>query len=131
MTQFLKVTTQFNLLDYVPFGLCLLRQDFFVLFWNCCLENWTKIPRDDIIGQNLLDFFPHLKQPKYLSRFQQVFFGGFPAIFSSQLHSPLIPCFLHNEQRRIQQTIVNAIPIDDGNGYYCLLYTSPSPRDSR
>lgn len=121
MTQVLKVTTQFNLVDYLPFGLCLLRQDFFVLFWNCCLENWTKIPRDDIIGQNLLDFFPHLKQPKYLSRFQQVFFGGFPVIFSPQLHSPLIPCFPHNEQRRIQQTIVNAIPIDDGNGYYALM----------
>ena len=37
------------------------------------------------------------------------------------MHSPLIPCFLHNEQRRIQQTIVNAIPIDDGNGYYALM----------
>lgn len=121
MTQILKATTQFNLVDHVPVGLCLLRQDFVVLFWNRCLENWTKISRDDIIGKNLLDFFPHLKQPKYQSRFYQVFSGGFPAIFSPQLHPPLIPSFLPNEQTRIQQTTVNAIPTDDGNGYYALM----------
>jgi len=121
MNQILKATTQFNLVDRVPLGLCLVRQDFVVLFWNLCLENWTKISRDEIIGQNLLDFFPHLKQPKYQSRFHQVFSGGFPAIFSPQLHAPLIPCFLPNKQKRIQQTTVNAIPTENGNSYYALM----------
>ncbi|ABG53222.1 PAS/PAC sensor signal transduction histidine kinase [Trichodesmium erythraeum IMS101] len=121
MTEIFKATTQCNLIDHVPVGLCLLREDFVVLYWNRCLENWTKIFRDDIIGKNLLDFFPHLKQPKYISRFQQVFFGGFPAIFSPQLHPSLIHCFLPHKQKAIQKTIVNAIPIEDTNNYYALI----------
>ena len=38
-----RITTQFMVLDHVPVGLCLLQQDFRVLFWNSCLESWTKI----------------------------------------------------------------------------------------
>ena len=114
-------TTKFSLLDNVPIGLCLLRQDFVVLFWNRCLENWTKIPRTEILGTNLCDRFTQLNQSKYRLRFQQVFQSGFPAVFSPQLHQSLIPSLLPNKQERIQQTTVNAIPTDDGNGFYALV----------
>ncbi|MDJ0746160.1 MAG: ATP-binding protein [Xenococcaceae cyanobacterium MO_167.B27] len=113
--------TKFSLLDNLPIGLCLLRQDFVVLFWNRCLENWTKISRTEILGRNLCDHFTQLNQPKYQLRFQQVFQFGFPAIFSSQLHQSLIPSLLPNGEERIQKTTVNAIPTDDGNGFYALV----------
>jgi len=110
MKQFEIATTKFSVLDNVPTGLCLLRHDFVVLFWNRCLENWTKS-----------DHFTQLNQSKYQLRFKQVFQSGFPAIFSPQLHQSLIPCLLANGQNRIQQTTVNAIPDDNGTGFYALV----------
>ena len=121
MEEIQTAATKFSVLDNVPTGLCVVRQDFVVLFWNRCLENWTKIPRTEILGTNLGDRFPQLNQSKYQLRFQQVFRSGFPAIFSPQLHQSLIPSTLTNGQERIQQTTVNAIPADDLTGFYALI----------
>lgn len=120
--QELKITiTRFSLLDNMPIGLCVLSQDFVVLFWNRCLENWTKIPRTEILGTNICDRFANLKKSKYQLRFQQVFQSGFPAIFSPQLHQSLIPSILPNGQERIQHTTVNAIAANSGDGFYALI----------
>ena len=121
MKQLEIAATKLSVLDNVPTGLCLLRQDFVVLFWNRCLENWTNIPRTEILGTNLCDHYTQLNQSKYQLRFQQVFQSGFPAIFSPQLHQSLIPCLLANGRERIQQTTVNAVPADNGIGFYALV----------
>ena len=113
--------TRIKILDRIPVGLCLLRQDLVVLFWNSCLENWTKIPREQIVGTNICDRFPHLDRPKYLLRFETVFQQGLPALFSPQLHQPIIPSLLPNGKKRIQRTTVTAFPALKGKGFYALL----------
>ncbi|WP_373534873.1 diguanylate cyclase domain-containing protein [Microcoleus sp.] len=104
------IEEKFGVLDSVPVGACLLRDDFVVLFWNVCLEDWTKIPRDQILGTNIKTHFPHLSQLKYATRFEQIFAGGPPTIFSSQIHKHLIPANWQDGQQRIQQTTVTAVP---------------------
>ena len=104
------IEEKFGVLDSVPVGACLLRDDFVVLFWNTCLEDWTKIPRDEILGTKITTFFPHLSQLKYANRFQQIFAGGPPTIFSSQIHKYLIPATWQDSLQRIQQTTVTAVP---------------------
>jgi diguanylate cyclase (GGDEF)-like protein/PAS domain S-box-containing protein len=104
------IEEKFGVLDSVPVGACLLRDDFVVLFWNTCLEDWTKIPRDEILGTKITTFFPHLSQLKYANRFQQIFAGGPPTIFSSQIHKHLIPATWQDSLQRIQQTTVTAVP---------------------
>lgn len=104
------IKEKFGVLDSVPVGACLLRDDFVVLFWNTCLEDWTKIPRSKILGAKITAHFPHLNQPKYATRFQQIFAGGPPTIFSSQIHKHLIPATWQDGQQRIQQTTVTAVP---------------------
>ncbi len=104
------IEQKFGVLDSVPVGACLLRDDFVVLFWNTCLEDWTKIPRSQILGTNITTHFPHLLQVKYATRFQQIFAGGPPTIFSSQIHKYLIPATWQDGQQRIQQTTVTAVP---------------------
>ena len=116
-----QITAQFELLDRVPVGLCLLRADFVVLYWNRLLEDWTKIPRAEIVGTDIRDRFPHLQEPKYRVRLKQVFKGGFPAVFSAQLHQALIPSLQANGQPRIQQMVVTAVPEISGDGFYGLL----------
>ena len=104
------IEEKFGVLDSVPVGACLLRDDFVVLFWNACLEDWTKIGREQMLGTKITTHFPHLSQLKYANRFQQIFAGGPPTIFSSQIHKHLIPATWQEGQQRIQQTTVTAVP---------------------
>jgi PAS domain S-box-containing protein len=110
MRSHLPIEAAFEWLDFVPLGVFVLDSELTVLFWNTCLEEWTKIPRQEIIGQQIDRHFPHLNQPKYLSRLHQIFDGGRPVLFSSQLHPHLIPIVRPNGQLQVQQTIVTAKP---------------------
>ncbi len=60
-----RTVAQFEILDYSPIGQFVLRKDFVVVFWNRCLETWSGISRDQIVGTNLIKHFPHLKDNKY------------------------------------------------------------------
>lgn len=115
------VKDTFEILDQIPVGACVLREDLIVLFWNKCLEEWTKISKNKIIGSSICDYFPHLNSPKYLSRLKQVFEGGPPTIFSSHLHKHIIPSTLPNEKLRIQHTTVTAVRRFNDGGFYALL----------
>lgn len=112
---------RFSLLDQIPLGICVLDVNYQVVFWNRCLEEWTKIGRDRIIGHSICDFFPHLGQPRYINRLAPIFAGGPPTVFSSQLHKHLIPATLPNGQHRIQHTTVTAIPTEVGENFYAML----------
>lgn len=101
-------------LDYTPIGIFILRPDYTVCFWNACLEEWTGIPRGEMIDRMITDRFPHFADPLYRHRLEGVFAGGPPAIFSSQLHRYVIPARLRDGSLRIQHTTVTALP--DGNG---------------
>ncbi len=122
MTEILtEAQNRFALLDRIPIGVCALQADGVVLYWNSCLEDWTKIPRDQILGTQLTQRFPHLARPTYASRLQQIFQGGPPTIFSAQLHKYVIPAPLPQGRWRIQHTTVTSVPAFDGDGFYALL----------
>jgi signal transduction histidine kinase len=110
----------FGILDHVPVGVFLLRRDFVVLFWNACLEDWSGIQRDAIVGNTIVSFFPHLGSPRYASRLKDIFEGGPPTIFSSQLHHNIIPSRLSPKNQRIQHTVITSIQAPDGKGYDAL-----------
>lgn len=101
---------EFGILDRVPEGVCIIRKDFSVVFWNRCLESWTGICRSEILGKNIGIYFPHLHQPRYIFRLQQIFSGGPPTLFSSQLHKSILPCQLPDGRWRIQHTTVTPVP---------------------
>lgn len=111
---------KFSLLDKIPLGAFVLQSNYIVLFWNSCLEEWTKISRGKILGNSIHEYFPHLNQPRYTSRLCQIFEGGPPAIFSSQLHKYIIPVPLSEDRYRIQHTTVTTVPALDGDGFYAL-----------
>ncbi len=115
------ITERLILLDFIPVGVCVLQEDFTVIFWNQCLENWTKISREQILNQKIEQFFPHLTEPKYRIRIQQIFKGSPATIFSSQLHQHFFPSPLPNGDLRIQHTIVTAIPCSHNQGYDAMI----------
>lgn len=121
MDKISQAQEKFSLLDSVPLGVCVLQSDQVVLFWNSCLEEWTKIPRRQVIGTCIGEHFPHFNQPQYANRLQQIYQGGPPTIFSSQLHKYIIPSPLPQGKYRIQHTTVTSVPALDGVGFYAVL----------
>jgi diguanylate cyclase (GGDEF)-like protein len=101
---------QCDLLDYIPTGVFILSPDFTILFWNRCMEEWTKIPRREIVGSSLFDHFPRLQAPRYLNRISEIFRGGPPTVFSSQFHKHLIPAPLPGGGFRVQSTLATGVP---------------------
>ncbi|MEE8126021.1 MAG: PAS domain S-box protein [Nitrospirales bacterium] len=110
-----------EVLDYLPQGIFSLRPDWTVSFWNQCLEEWTKIPRNTILGSPLGAHFPHLATPKYTSRLEPLFQGGPPAIFASKFHPQFIPCTLPNGQRGVQHTIAKSFWHDSAQEWHALV----------
>jgi signal transduction histidine kinase len=121
--QLSQAQERFNLLDRIPIGTCVLRSDLVVLFWNECLEEWSKIQRQKILGQPIQRFFSHFYQPHYIQRLQSIFEGGPPEIFSSQLHPHLIPSTLPEGKYRVQQTTVTAISGREGESSHYALFS--------
>ncbi len=120
MSEFEELALKFSILNHVPIGMFLLRNDYTIVFWNRCLEDWTGTDAKDIVGKNLGDEYPHFNQLSYQSRLGIVFDGGPPAIFSSQLHGSILPAPLPDGKLRIQHTTVIAVPADDGKNNYAL-----------
>ena len=114
------IARQFALLDHMPIGAFVLQKDFVVVFWNSRLEDWTGIPRSQIIGEEIGMYFPHLNAPKYSIRIQNVFDTGMPFIFSSYIHKYIIPVTLPDNQTQIQLTTVTRVPDLNGTNFYAI-----------
>lgn len=103
----------FLLLDTMPTGVLVLAPDLTVLFWNSRLTEWTGVQREQIVGKLLTDLYPDLGSARYAGRILPVFDGGPPVIFSPQLHPHLIPSVRADGQKRILQTTVTPITINN------------------
>lgn len=108
---------RFDLYNNLPIGIFVIDSNYQILFWNLMMENFTDISAEEIIGSNLLERFPHLDKKMYRFRIDQIFDGGTPAIFSSQLHKYIIPCQLPNGEYRTQHTMVSRINCVETNCY--------------
>lgn len=110
----------FSILDHVPVGVCIIDAEYKVIFWNRYLEDHTQISKADIYNGHLTDFFPFLKNDAYISRLENIFIGGPPVIFSSQLHKTLFNPAGADATQRVHHTTVTAVPRHDGQGYYAM-----------
>jgi diguanylate cyclase (GGDEF)-like protein len=77
--------------DTVNFGLVVLDRDIKIQYWNRWMAMHSGLPSEQIIGEPLFDFFPHLSTPGFNKNCKAVLsFGNF-AFFSQKLHRFLFP----------------------------------------
>ncbi len=77
--------------DTVNFGLVVLDREIKIQYWNRWMAMHSGLPSDQIIGEPLFDFFPHLSTPGFNKNCKSVLsFGNF-AFFSQKLHRFLFP----------------------------------------
>jgi PAS domain S-box-containing protein len=103
----------------LPVGIIVIREDYTILSWNDCIADWTGIPKGSMVGMNLLERFPHLDKPLYLSRIAQVFSGGPAVIFSSRFHPHFIPATLQTGELRVQSTTI--VPVVSGENFLAMI----------
>lgn len=114
------IQQSFAVLNNVPVGTFVIDQDFRILFWNHCMEDWTDIPCQDVVDTDLTERFSHFRQSRYYDRIVGLFEGGPPIIFSAQLHQNLLDLSLPDGRPRIHNTTVTAMPAPDAQAYYAL-----------
>ena len=105
-------------LDYVPIGVVILREDFTVVHWNMCLEEWTGIRASEMLGSNVTARFPGFTRPDVAERVKTVFSGGPPVVLSSQLHSCVIP--MRGKEEAFQEVMVTGVQATEGDGYFAI-----------
>lgn len=110
----------FDALDHVPLGVMVFDRELRVLFWNACLEEWTGVRREQVLGRDVRERLPHLWEPRHAGRLKDLFANGAPAVFSSQLHPHLVPAPLRSGRLRVQHSTAVAVPAD-GGGYHALV----------
>jgi PAS domain S-box-containing protein len=121
----------FDALDHMPLGVCVVSGDGMVLFWNRCLEDWTKIERSDLLGKEISERFPHLKEPPYQRLLQAVFSGGPFEKFSSKLHEYIFPSQLPNGHPRPLATTVTGLPMKDNAGHHAMFIVQDVTEQTR
>ena len=115
MSEVLELLNGLDVLDHAPMGICIFDPSYKIVFWNTCLEEWTGLSREDLVGADVTDHFAHFGEPRYRIRLDAVFAGGTPAVFSSQLHKHVFPAPLPDGEFRIQHTTVTPLPsVQDG-----------------
>jgi hypothetical protein len=97
-------------MDFLPVGICIVDDVLRVRYWNVCLEEWTGTPAAGIVGQEITEHFPGLKKAGIIDRIRQVLEGGAPTVFSSQIHTCLIPSHFPDGTMRAQRTTL--IPLE-------------------
>lgn len=69
----------------------------------------------------LAEIFPDMLEAGRRARVEQVFLGGAPTIFSSQLHPDMLPLKLRNGQPRALHTTVSALTQSPDGSFQALV----------
>jgi PAS domain S-box-containing protein len=109
----MDIADQFAMFDLVSVGTCVVKSDFSVVHWNKIMEEWTGISKENIIGKDITEKCPGLNSPICKSRLKALTIEGTPVIFSPQLHKEIFPARLPNGEKRIHNTTVSAISLED------------------
>jgi len=102
-------------LNPLPIGVCKIRGDFTISFWNQTIEQWTGISSKEAIDRPLEEVIPFFAIPQKKNRLNLVFKGGGPAIFSSRFNPRIFP--LQNETQnegKYQRITITPFELSDG-----------------
>ncbi|MBF0225009.1 MAG: diguanylate cyclase [Desulfobacterales bacterium] len=80
-----------QIFDMINSGIVILDRDLKVVKWNRWMENYSKIPANDVIGKSIIEFYPNLDNAKFKRNVKSVLaFGNF-SFFSQKLHKYIFP----------------------------------------
>jgi len=109
----------YEMLDFLPSGVCIIRKDYSVLFWNQILERWTNIPRDSIINSKISDHFSAFLDSNFSSSIGSIFDLKQTKVMLNDPDHPLIPVHQEDSALMQQKVIITRITPDRSQGHDC------------
>ncbi len=100
----------FPLLDHMTSGLLAIDRDNRIALWNRQMEQWSGLEREDMLGRDLFEAFPHLAGDEFRFRIEQVQRGGAPVILPPHPQHPFIPCPDHEGNMRMHRLTISWLP---------------------
>ncbi|MDA8165547.1 MAG: PAS domain-containing protein [Desulfobacteraceae bacterium] len=80
-----------QIFDMIDVGLVILDRQYRVCYWNRWLEIHSGLAQKEIRGKSLFDFYPHLRNKKFLRNFKAVVTFGNCYFFPQKLHEYIFP----------------------------------------
>jgi len=105
----------FRHMDFLPLGILVLDRGMRILFFNACLEFWSGLRRDTVLGRPFGEVFENIARGTVLPRLEDIFLGGPPAVFSYHLHNHLIPSPLPEGGFRLQHGVAYGVKGPQGD----------------
>lgn len=81
-----------QIFDMIDVGLVILDRQYQVCYWNRWLASHSGISAQDIKGAQIFDFYPRLKNKKFLRNFKAVVTFGNCYFFPQKLYEYIFPC---------------------------------------
>jgi len=113
------MNTAFHLFDSMPLGAFVVSRDMSVHYWNPCMEDWTGIKSDEIVGTALSAAFPVFLEKRYETRLHSVFDQGTPVLLTYRLHGNLFANRDPSCMERVYHTTITRLSCDQP----CALFT--------
>jgi PAS domain S-box-containing protein len=106
--------TAFQYLEALPVGVCVLREDSSVLYWNNLMEHWTGLPRSVVMGHRLDHRFPHLAELPLAGRIRDALESGQAATLIGAHNRPFVPVGSPDFSQKLFRAKISSAKDDQG-----------------
>ncbi|WP_338847448.1 diguanylate cyclase [Massilia sp. W12] len=115
-------------LQAINIGTVVLDQEHLVVLWNRWMEKHSGVRAEEILGLNLFDFFPDLRNSRVESAVEQALHNNFPSLLSQTLNKAPFALYTNASDaaasNRMQQAVA-VIPIEaEDHNRRCLIQIS-------
>ncbi|MBI3229243.1 MAG: diguanylate cyclase [Burkholderiales bacterium] len=114
-----------SVLQAINIGTVVLDSTHRVMLWNHWMEKHSELPASDILGKDLFEIYPELKNSRVEMAIHQALRDNFPSLLSQTLNKAPFPLYSQsakeNDGQRLQQAVA-VIPIEtDAPTRQCLI----------
>ncbi|SMH48535.1 sensor histidine kinase [Azospirillum agricola] len=101
-----------DVLNALDAGILLLDRHGHVRYWNNWMERASDVPARDILGHDLFDALPHLRESRLHTAVRDVLATGAPGVLSNTLNPMLFPLRLPDGRRMVHNVLIRPLPPD-------------------
>ena len=126
---FAQSNHQYELLDTLPIGVCIIDDQSRILVWNDLLVKWTALAEHEVVGVKLATLYPELASTMFLERLANLFKDGIPIVFSAAVHRYFLPIPQLEADKSVfmlQQTVIRLLPENPPRAMICIEDVSAS-----
>jgi len=110
--------------DAVDIGLVVLDSQQCIIGWNEWIARVSRRPAEDVLGKNLCDVFPDLRNTRLPAVIEDAFQAGSSSILTHTLNT-LLPLQGDGGERLLHNIVVRPVSLHLRNIAYCRLPMSP------